>query len=75
MTVDVLCLFLKVPWVGLWYVLVVFPDYTHLLFLITVGGLNFGWQLLIIKPNTPHIDHIYGTLCKSHFKRDFIVVI
>ena len=31
-TVNVLLLFLTVPWVGLQYVIVVFPDHTHLLF-------------------------------------------
>ena len=31
-TIKVLWLFLKVPWVGLQYVIVVFPDHTHLLF-------------------------------------------
>ena len=31
-TVNVLWLFLTVPWVGLQYVIVVFPDHTHLLF-------------------------------------------
>ena len=31
-TVNVLCLFLKVSWVGLQSVIVVFPDHTHLLF-------------------------------------------
>ena len=31
-TMNVLCLFLTVPWVGLQYVIVVFPDHTHLLF-------------------------------------------
>ena len=31
-TVNVLCLFLTVPWVGLQFVFVVFPDHTHLLF-------------------------------------------
>ena len=30
--VDVLRLFLTVPWVGLQFVIVVFPDHTHLLF-------------------------------------------
>ena len=30
-TINVLCLFLTVPWVGLQYVIVVFPDHTHLL--------------------------------------------
>ena len=27
-TVNVMCLFLTVPWVDLWYVIVVFPDHT-----------------------------------------------
>ena len=31
-TINVLWLFLTVPWVGLQCVVVVFPDYTHLLF-------------------------------------------
>ena len=33
-TVNVLWLFLMVPWVGLQYLIVVFPDHTHLLFLL-----------------------------------------
>ena len=31
-TITVLCLFLTVPWVGLQFVIVVFPNHTHLLF-------------------------------------------
>ena len=31
-TINVLWLFLKVPWVSLQYVIVVFPDYTHFLY-------------------------------------------
>ena len=31
-TINILWLFLMVPWVGLQYVIVVFPDHTHLLF-------------------------------------------
>ena len=34
-TIDVLWLFLTVPWVGLQCVIVVFPDHTHLLFDVT----------------------------------------
>ena len=30
--VNVLWLFLTMPWVGLWFVIVVFPDHTLLLF-------------------------------------------
>ena len=30
LTVSVLCLFLVAPWVGLWYVIMAFPDHTHL---------------------------------------------
>ena len=36
-TVNVLWLFLTVPWVGLQRVIVVFPDYTHLLFAICMS--------------------------------------
>ena len=32
--VIILCLFLRVPWVGLQYVIVVFPCHSHLLFLV-----------------------------------------
>ena len=31
-TINVLWLFLRVPWVGMQYVIVVFSDHTHLLF-------------------------------------------
>ena len=31
-TINVLWLFLVVPWVGMQYVIVVFPDHTHLLY-------------------------------------------
>ena len=31
-TLNVMCLFLVMPWVGLQYVTVVFPDHTHILF-------------------------------------------
>ena len=33
-TINVLWLFLAVPWVGLQFVIVVFPDHTHLLYVI-----------------------------------------
>ena len=33
-TINVLWLFLTVPWVGLQYVIVAFPDHTHLLFAV-----------------------------------------
>ena len=32
MVLNVVCLFLAVPWVGLQFMIVVFPDYTHLIF-------------------------------------------
>ena len=35
-TVSVLWLFLTVPWVGLQFVIVVFPDYTHYFFNVSV---------------------------------------
>ena len=34
-TISVLWLFLAVPWVGLWCVIVVFPDHTHSLFFLS----------------------------------------
>ena len=38
-TINVLWLFLTVPWVGLQYVIVVFPDHTHLLFVSSAKSL------------------------------------
>ena len=38
--VNVLCLSLMVPWVGLQFVIVVFPDHTHLLFNVLGSGQN-----------------------------------
>ena len=37
-TVNVLWLYLTVPWVGLQFVALVFPDHTHLLFQTRVIG-------------------------------------
>ena len=34
-TVNVMCIFLMVPWVGLQCVIVVFPDHSHLLFVVS----------------------------------------
>ena len=39
-TINVLWLFLMVPWVGLLYVIVVFPDHTHLLFAVKDFSMN-----------------------------------
>ena len=36
-TINVLWFFLTVPWVGLQYVIVLFPDHTHLLFKSYIG--------------------------------------
>ena len=41
-TINVLLLFLTVPWVGLQYVIVVFPGHTHLLFLYTEKSIHRG---------------------------------
>ena len=39
--VIVVWLFLPVPWVCLWFVIVAFPDHTHLLFFAKLSRLNF----------------------------------
>ena len=36
-TINILWIFLTVPWVGLQYVILVFPDRTHLLFAVVRG--------------------------------------
>ena len=40
-TVNVLWPFLTVPWVGLQCVIVVFPDYTHFLTILSFVGVSF----------------------------------
>ena len=51
--VNVLCLFLTVPWVCLQCVIVVFPDHTHLLFYAqTVCFENLLSSLLSLEYNT-----------------------
>ena len=37
-TINVLWFFLAVPCVGLQYVIVVFPDHTHLIFILSIDG-------------------------------------
>ena len=46
-TINGLWLFLTVPWLGMQYVIVVFPDHTHLLLSITPGSAYF--EILIEK--------------------------
>ena len=41
-------LFLAVPWVCLQFVIVVFPDHTHLLFLSKQGNINHSQSVAII---------------------------
>ena len=48
MTVSVLLLFLMVLWVGLHCVIVVFPDHTHLLFMLT------------LLSDVPELKHFHG---------------
>ena len=44
-TVNVLWLFLTMPWVGLQFVSVVFPDHTPLLFYLMLGYLRVVYIL------------------------------
>ena len=45
--VIVVWLFLEVPWVCLQFVIVVFPDHTHLLFYIYIYIITLTCQILI----------------------------
>ena len=46
-TINVLWLFLTMPWVGLQYMIVVFPDHTHLLFVTTqIQAVNTGRAII-----------------------------
>ena len=47
MTVTVLCLFFMVPWIGLQYVIVVFPDHTCIHFIFTY--LPFWTKLVVFS--------------------------
>ena len=49
-------LFLAVPWGCLWFVIVVFPDHTHLLFFIFMLSLSDNSQLILLKLLTPPPD-------------------
>ena len=49
LTINVLRLLLTVPWVGLQYVIGVFPDHTHLLFACWVILHAFFCQLLTFR--------------------------
>ena len=50
----VVWLFLAVPWVCLQFVIVVFPDHTHLLFL----GSEYPLYLLYMNHKTGDLDHL-----------------
>ena len=54
-TLNVLGLFLVVPWVGLQYMIVVFPDHTHLLF----DTINLGLSMV------PFCTGLYFFLIRS----------
>ena len=48
--VMVVWLFLAVPWGCLWFVIVVFPDHTHLLFLWSPAGKGLiSWPSFVIS--------------------------
>ena len=48
--VMVVCLLLAVPWVCLRFVIVIFPDHTHLLFLCNDSCDCVAWLLLKVSP-------------------------
>ena len=58
-TLDVLLLFLSVPWVGLRSVIVVFPDHTHLLIFIFIRARSAHESLILTlyAQNPPLIVH------------------
>ena len=64
--INVLWLFLTVPWVGLQYVFLVFPDHTHLLF-VTVSALwpffMVSWVglqcVIVVFPDHTHLLFIH----------------
>ena len=47
-TINVMWLFLTVPWVGLQFVIVVFPDHTHLLLVRIEAELTFLQDVLLV---------------------------
>ena len=44
-TVNIICLFLAGPWIGLQYVIVLFPDHTYLLFGYTIQLTDLSYNL------------------------------
>ena len=57
-TINVLWLFLNVPWVGLQYVIVVFSDHTHIFCNITI-------KLTVILEHWRNINFFCFTNCKT----------
>ena len=45
--INVMWLFLTVPWVGLQYVIVVFPFHTHLFLVLIIPKLSLNWIILL----------------------------
>ena len=48
MSINVLWLFLTVPWVGLQCVIEVLPDHTHLLYEIRAWFIKMGKQTIVL---------------------------
>ena len=54
----VVCLFLAVPWVCLLFVIVVFPDHAHILFL----GSEYPFNLLYMNHKTGNLETWFASL-------------
>ena len=65
-TVNVLQLFLTVPPVGLQFVIVVFPDHTHLLFYIDKVWVGIVSSNLFLSSIYVSVKKVYGTSRISH---------
>ena len=64
----VVWLFLAVPWVCLCFVIVVFPDHAHILFLIWIQTVFKGYQQTT-KGNKLNIDKAYSNLLVCRLKK------
>ena len=64
-TVSVMCLFLRVLWVGLWFVVVAFPGHTHMrhAFFFVLGMYGFFSVCVFQWRSQPQkVTHIKGKL-------------
>ena len=65
-------LFLAVPWGCLWFVIVVFPNHTHLLFCKAFSRFYYRHSALIVKYNRCLKTHLQQGISENEFYGDIV---